>query len=49
VRVLFLATRDWKNPEAAGGDIQMWEYARLLACRGHDVVLLQSEMEGPPW
>jgi hypothetical protein len=49
VKVLFLATREWKNPEAAGGDIQMWECARLLAFREHGVVLLQSEMEGPPW
>ncbi|MGH2406267.1 MAG: glycosyltransferase family 2 protein, partial [bacterium] len=31
LRVLFMATRDGHHPDAAGGDIQSWEYARYLA------------------
>jgi glycosyltransferase involved in cell wall biosynthesis len=42
MKVLFLATRDIRHPAAAGGDIQMWEYARFLASRGHTVTFLAS-------
>lgn len=48
MRVLFLATRDWFNPQAAGGDIQMWEYARYLASRGHAVTFAASRFPGAP-
>lgn len=46
MRILFLATRDWRNPEVAGGDIQMWEYARFLASRGHAVTFVASRFPG---
>lgn len=46
MRVLFLATRDWDNPAAAGGDIQLWEWARFLASRGHTVTFLASRFPG---
>ncbi len=42
MRVLFLATRDWLNSAAAGGDIQMWEYGRYLAAQGHSVTFVAS-------
>ena len=48
MKVLFLATRDWRNPGAAGGDIQMWEYARYLAARAHTVTFLASSFVGAP-
>ncbi|MDQ7843875.1 MAG: glycosyltransferase family 4 protein [Armatimonadota bacterium] len=48
VRVLFLATRDWRHPQAAGGDVQMWEYARYLASRGHFVTFMASRFPGAP-
>lgn len=48
MRVLFLATRDWQNPAAGGGDIQMWEYARYLASRGHAVTFAASSYAGAP-
>lgn len=46
MRILFLATRDWLNPEAAGGDIQSWEYARYLASVGHAVTFLAAKYPG---
>ena len=46
LNILFLATRDWRNPAAAGGDIQMWEYARYLAYRGHAVTFVVSRFPG---
>lgn len=48
MRVLFLATRDWYNPEAGGGDIQMWEYARYLAYRQHVVTFVASRFPDAP-
>jgi glycosyltransferase involved in cell wall biosynthesis len=42
LKVLFLATRDWYNPSAAGGDILVWEYARYLASHGHSVTFVAS-------
>ena len=48
MRVLFLATRDIRNPAAAGGDIQMWEYARYLANRGHQVAYVASRFPKAP-
>src|SRR5438128_699644 len=46
LRVLFLATRDWYNPATTGGDNTMWENARYLASRGHDVTFLAAEFKG---
>lgn len=46
MRVLVLATRDWLNPSAAGGDIQMWEYASYLASRGHEITFVASAFAG---
>ncbi len=48
LRILFLATRDRLNPEAAGGDIQSWEYARYLASIGHAVTFLAATYPGAP-
>lgn len=48
MRVLFLATRDIRNPAAAGGDIQMWEYARYLAGHGNQVAYVASGFPGAP-
>jgi glycosyltransferase involved in cell wall biosynthesis len=42
MRVLFMITKDWLNPSAAGGHLQECEYARYLASVGHDVTLLTS-------
>ncbi len=46
LRILFMATRDWFNPEAAGGDTQSWEYARYLASVEHSVTFLASRYPG---
>lgn len=46
MRVLFLATRDWYDPAAAGGDTVMWEFARFLASRGHAVTYVASSYAG---
>jgi glycosyltransferase involved in cell wall biosynthesis len=48
LRVLFLATRDYRNPAAAGGDINMWECARYLAFRGHTVTFVASSFRQSP-
>jgi len=48
LKVLFLATRDWYNHSAAGGDIVMWEYARYLASRGHSVTYVASNFHDAP-
>jgi glycosyltransferase involved in cell wall biosynthesis len=34
------------NPGVAGGDINMWECARFLASRGHEVTFLASAFKG---
>ena len=46
MRVLFLVSRDDKNPRAAGGDVQGCVYARYLAEAGHDVTYLTSHYPG---
>lgn len=46
LKILFLATRDWTNPGAAGGDIQMWEYARYLAAQGHIITFVAAGYAG---
>jgi glycosyltransferase involved in cell wall biosynthesis len=46
LRVLFLATRDWYNPETTGGDNTMWENARYLASVGHDVTFVCAAFRG---
>lgn len=40
LRILVLAGRDPAHPQAAGGDLQAWEWARWLAGRGHEVHFL---------
>lgn len=46
MKILFMVTRDWKNPGASGGDIQPWEYGRYLASAGHSVTFLTSGFPG---
>lgn len=46
LRVLFLATRDWYNPATTGGDNTMWENARYLAARGHEVTFVAARHPG---
>jgi glycosyltransferase involved in cell wall biosynthesis len=48
LRILFLATRDWKNPGLAGGDKAMSEYARYLSHAGHKVTFVASRFAGSP-
>jgi glycosyltransferase involved in cell wall biosynthesis len=48
LRVLFLATRDSAHPGVAGGDINMWECARYLASKGHNVTFVASKYPGSP-
>jgi glycosyltransferase involved in cell wall biosynthesis len=42
LKVLFLSTRDWYDPAAAGGDTTMWENARYLASVGHEVTFVAA-------
>jgi glycosyltransferase involved in cell wall biosynthesis len=46
LRVLFLMTRDARNPGAAGGDIGMWERALYLSERGHAVTVVAGGFPG---
>jgi glycosyltransferase involved in cell wall biosynthesis len=46
MRILFLVSRDDKNPRAAGGDVQGCVYARYLAEAGHDVTYVTSHYPG---
>jgi glycosyltransferase involved in cell wall biosynthesis len=46
LRVLFFATRDWYHPATTGGDITMWENARYLASKGHDVTFVAANFPG---
>jgi glycosyltransferase involved in cell wall biosynthesis len=48
LRVLFLMTRDGRNPSAAGGDVGMWERAVYLAERGHKVTVVAAGFAGGP-
>ena len=46
MRILFLSSRDWLDPEACGGDLCTTDYARLLARQGHDVTLIAARYAG---
>jgi len=46
MRVLFLTSRDWLDPNACGGDFCTTDYARYLAGRGHEVTLLAARYLG---
>lgn len=46
MRFLFLVYRDFKNPNAVGGDFYLWELARGLAKLGNKVTLLCSSFQG---
>ena len=46
MRVLFVAYRDFTNPQAVGGDFYLWELARGLATRGHFVTLMCTSFNG---
>jgi hypothetical protein len=46
LRVLFFATRDWYHPATTGADITMWENARYLASKGHDVTFVAASFPG---
>jgi glycosyltransferase involved in cell wall biosynthesis len=46
LRFLFLVYRDFKNPNAVGGDFYLWELARGLAKLGNKVTLLCSSFQG---
>jgi glycosyltransferase involved in cell wall biosynthesis len=46
LRVLFLATRDWYNPQTTGGDNTLWENARYLASGGHEVTFVAGGFSG---
>ncbi len=48
MRLLFLVSRDDSHPQAAGGDIQGFAYARYLAEAGHQVMYLTSSYRGAP-
>ncbi len=48
MNLLFLASRDWMDPGACGGDLCTTDYARELAARGHRVTLLVSRYPGSP-
>ena len=48
MRFLFLASRDWAHPEAAGGDFYLSQLARNLAKKGHGVVYLTAAFNGGP-
>ncbi len=48
MKVLFLATRDWYDPECAGGDNIMWEYARYLSSVGNEVTYVAAGYSGAP-
>jgi glycosyltransferase involved in cell wall biosynthesis len=47
-KVLFLATRDWYHPATTGGDNTMWENARYLASKGHEVTYVAAGYAGAP-
>ena len=47
-KVLFLATRDWYHPATTGGDNTMWENARYLASKGHEVTYVAAGYAAAP-
>jgi glycosyltransferase involved in cell wall biosynthesis len=46
LKILFLIFRDFKNPEAAGGDFYLWELARGLSNLGNRVTIVCSSFYG---
>ncbi len=46
MRILFLTYRDFMNPDAVGGEFYLWELARGLSFRGHQITLYCSSFEG---
>src|SRR5712664_354672 len=42
----FVASRDWENPECAGGDLYLSNLARSLAGRGHRVTYISERFPG---
>lgn len=46
MRILFLASRDWMDPKACGGDLCTTDYARYMAAQGHEVTLLAARYPG---
>ena len=46
LKVLFMVTRDVKNPAVSGGDMAPWEYARYLAYKGHSITYVTSRFPG---
>lgn len=46
MRFCFLASRDWRHPEAAGGDLYLGNIARHLVARGHKVLFVASGRQG---
>lgn len=40
MRILFLVSRDFKHPAAAGGDVQVWDWASYLASKGHEPTIV---------
>ena len=46
LRVLFIAYRDFENPEAVGGDLYLWELARGLSRLGHFVTFVCRSYAG---
>ena len=46
MRILFLASRDWQDPKACGGDQCTTDFARYLARRGYVVTLLAARHAG---
>ncbi len=48
MRALFLVGRDARHPEAGGGDIQAWSWARWLVGRGYEVEYVCQSSAGLP-
>src|ERR1700680_1628995 len=48
LKILFLATRDWYHPATTGGDNTMWENARYLASKGHEVTYVAAGYAAAP-
>ncbi len=45
----FVASRDWENPECAGGDLYLSNVARSLASRGNRVIYISERFPGAPF
>jgi glycosyltransferase involved in cell wall biosynthesis len=46
MRILFLASRDGRDPKACGGDLCTTDSARYLAAKGHSVTLVVARYPG---